>query len=148
MADLPPGVRGLDHTADLGIEVRAPTLDDLFHRAAAGMAALIIGADEEAQVAPAVGRPALTPHRVRLEAGDAARLLALWLREVLWIHQDTGALYAGARFEVLDETRLDARVDADPDPPAPVRELKGVTYHELAVERRPDGWYARVIFDV
>ena len=27
-------------------------------------------------------------------------------------------------------------------------ELKGVTYHQLAVRETPHGWWARVIFDV
>lgn len=44
--EIAPGVRELEHTADLGVEVRAPSLEMLFHRAARGMMALIRGDGE------------------------------------------------------------------------------------------------------
>lgn len=45
--ELSPGVGPLDHTADVGIEVRAPTLPELFRRAVAGMLVLLNGAEAE-----------------------------------------------------------------------------------------------------
>ena len=39
--ELLPGVTALDHTADVGIEVRADSLSELFHRAARGLVALL-----------------------------------------------------------------------------------------------------------
>lgn len=134
-----PGVRRLDHTADVGIEVEAPDLAELFRRAALGMMGLIL---EEPAPEPAEER------QLVLEAPDLPSLLFLWLRELLYWHEVGGFAFAEAAFRALLETRLEAVVRGGPDPCTPAREIKGVTYHELAAERRPDTWFARVIFDV
>lgn len=161
----PDGVTGLDHTADVGLVVRADTLAGLFDRAAAGMVALVAGAEEgpttvarrpsperdAAGSAASGGAPVETatgPEReVALDAPDLEVLLVGWLREMLHLLQDRGLQYAGARFEALAETRLAAHVRLA-SAPAPVMELKGVTYHALVVRREGDGWFARVVFDI
>ncbi len=167
MAELPPCVTLLDHTADVGFIVKAGTLADLFNCAARGMMALVRGEDEPVPPPELVSRRArasdadapvddvfaffpLPPaeHHIALEASEPALLLAAWLREVLYLHQSDGFLYGGARFRVLEGRRLVADVRGDPDPRPPVREIKGVTYHALSVEPGEDGWRARVIFDV
>lgn len=134
-----PGVRSLDHTADVGIEVEGPDLDALFRRAALGMTALILGG---AAPEPVEERP------LELEAPDLPSLLFLWLRELLYWHEAEGFAFAGAAFRTLSETRLAATVQGGPDPSPPAREIKGVTYHDLVAERRDDSWFAHVIFDV
>lgn len=159
------GITFLDHTADVGIDVRAPSLELLFHRAAVGMLLLLHGRDDEdaePRSAPAdpgagagggsgTGDPeraaGVGTRAVTLEADDTAALLADWLRELLFLHETRHADYAGATFDRLDADGLEARVRTEPAPRA-VREIKGVTYHELAVEQTADGWTGRVIFDV
>ena len=59
-----------------------------------------------------------------------------------------GVGFRGARFDLLEATRLEARVEVGPSAAVPVREIKGVTLHGLEVEREEGGWRARVIFDV
>lgn len=145
VTEICPGVRELDHTADLGILVEAPSREALFHRAAAGMFALVYG-DEPGATTPA--GDALTEWRVSVEASDAAGLLVRWLSELLYAHEMEGDRYAAASFDVLTDTSLSARVEAVGWPRPPVREVKGVTYHDLEVARVPDGWRARVVFDV
>jgi len=160
---VPPGVTFLDHTADVGLDVVAPALDALFARTAAGMACLIHGADRAgdarraevtagADKASAAGRssgeaPPLQ-RRVTLSADDLPALLRAWLREVLHWHEAEGLALRDASFTALTERRLDATVTLAPDPLEPIREIKGVTLHDLAVERRDQAWAARVIFDV
>jgi SHS2 domain-containing protein len=80
-----PGVTALDHTADVGIELEAPTLEELFLRAAAGMMWLLRGEDGPAEVRGAHGDGAEPPggdgsadpsaeHAVvEREAGEAGR---------------------------------------------------------------------------
>ncbi|MBI4410280.1 MAG: archease [Gemmatimonadetes bacterium] len=141
-AELLPGVVALDHTADVGIEVRAPSLPALFHLAAAGMMALLwdrppVGAGEDE-----------TEHTLGLKGEDLAGLLAAWLRELLFLHERDGVQYRSAEFETLEEHRLHARVRLAAPSEPPARELKGVTYHGLEVEERDGGWRAQVIFDV
>ncbi|MEJ2216117.1 MAG: archease [Gemmatimonadota bacterium] len=133
----PDGVTGLDHTADVGIAVRAPTLEELFRRAAAGMVALVGGVE---------GAANSESHAVELAAPDREALLVAWLREVLFLFQTRAFQYVDAHFDVLSDTRLVARLDGTAA--EPVMELKGVTYHALAVRREDDGWLARVVFDV
>ncbi|HKJ91576.1 MAG TPA: archease [Longimicrobiales bacterium] len=147
-AGWPEGTTGLDHTADVGLVVRAPSLADLFRRAAAGMMALIGGSEERS---PSGGRRAApvprASRRLELDAPDLEALLVAWLREILFAVQSDDVAYTGADFDVLCDTRLAARVAVGPAPQA-VRELKGVTYHALTVRREGDGWLARVVFDV
>jgi SHS2 domain-containing protein len=143
----PAGVTYLDHTADVGIDVEADSLDQLLDRAGHGMLALLRGEEEDA---PPRETPAGTADRVRVQVpgpGPVA-VVAGWLRELLYLHEVRGLDYAGAVFEQLDEDGLAAEVRVHAGGHA-VREIKGVTYHELEVARRPDGrWLARVIFDV
>jgi SHS2 domain-containing protein len=148
----PGGITFLDHTADVGMEVTAPSLEALFHRAALGMLALLRGHDDaperDAGRGPGVTAPAPDDTRtLALDAEDGAALLAAWLKELLFFHETRHADYADATFRRLTAERLEARVRTAPAAHA-VREIKGVTYHELAVEETADGWKARVIFDV
>lgn len=164
------GITFLDHTADVGIDVRAPSLELLFHRAALGMLALLQGREDDDDDAAA---PTRSPEwassdrepgpsseseadleargievlTLELEADDVGRLLADWLRELLFLHEARHADYARATFDRLTEEVLEARVQTEPAAPA-VREIKGVTYHELGAEQTDQGWQGRVIFDV
>lgn len=155
----PGHVRFLDHTADVGFDLAAPTLAGLFHEAALAMLALLRG-DEE--VAPAGGdrgrgegaSSSASPGPTRtldLAAPDGPRLLADWLRELLFLHEVEGLDYQDAAFRHLGPQgsgwrvhgAIRLRVGGEA-----VREIKGVTYHEMALDQTPDGWSARVIFDV
>lgn len=151
------GVREIEHTADLGMEVEAASLEELFQRAAAGMMALVRADDERPLDRPLdepLDRPptALAPRSVRIEldggAPDVAALLVRWLRELLYLQEVAGFVYRDATFQRLDESGLRASIRPDPDPSRQIRELKGVTYHGLEVERTDNRWRARVIFDI
>jgi SHS2 domain-containing protein len=147
---IPPGVTFLDHTADVGLDVTAPTLAELFKRAAVGMACLISGADlagEACDGAAPLTEP-VAERRTSLSAEDAPALLRFWLRELLRWYEAEGLALRDARFDVLTETRIEAAVTLAPATVEPVREIKGVTLHGLRAERRGEGWIGRVIFDV
>lgn len=161
MADLPEGVRELDHTADLGIELEAPDAATLFDRAARALRALAV---PDAEPADGSGEGRSTAdgstgadqsgvegdagtHAVDLEAGDPAVLLVRWLSEVLYRIDTLGLAYETAELEVGDR-RLHARI-RETRLPEPGAQIKAITYHELECGPRPDGsWAARVIFDV
>jgi SHS2 domain-containing protein len=148
-----PGVRALDHTADVGLDLEAGTLEALFRAAAAGLALLIRGADVAAAVAPAAMNPPgpeAAAHWVELDgqAADPALLLAAWLRDLVYLHATTGATYDDAVFDELDEHAYRARVRLVPERAPPAREIKGVTYHGLEAGRDGGVWRATVIFDV
>lgn len=141
--------RTIEHTADLGLEIEAPSLAELFVTGALGMAGVLVGSEEGGVPGP-VSAEASSWRQLDLEAPDTEALLVEWLRELLHIQMSDGKLVAAAEIEELDDGRLVARVGlGEPGEGREVeRELKGVTYHDLAVERRSDGWFARVVFDL
>ncbi len=141
--ELGPGARELDHTADLGLQVDAPEPAELFRRAALGMARLMRG--EAGNVA---ARRTTDERSLRLEAGSLERLLVRWLGELLYLDEVDGFVFEDATFDELEPTSLSAAVRGRFEPDLPERQLKGVTYHGLRLEPGPEGWRARVIFDI
>ena len=135
-----PGVRPLDHTADVGIEVEAENLSELLRRAARGMTHLLLDAPPSSRT---------LERSIRVSGDGPSGLLRNWLREVLYYFDAEGLAFVDAIFSGLSEEGLEATLQVGLPDRAPAREIKGVTLHELMAERRQDGsWYARVIFDV
>jgi SHS2 domain-containing protein len=153
-----PGVRGVDHTADLGLEIRAPELPELFRRAALGVMWLVL----EDQPGHAVPGPLRTrrdwSRSVELNEEELATLLRSWLRMVLFWDQTEGFVAVDARLILLPAPLcgskdgqgfgLRGEVLGRSDQGPRVREIKGVTLHGLLVEPMEGGWFGRVIFDV
>ena len=140
--------RTIEHTADLGIEIEADSLEQLFEAGALGLAGVLLGS--EVGSGSSDPSPGLTWHELVLEAPDREALLVDWLRELLYIQETEGLLLAAAEIEDLGETKLVARAGFTRPPPSggAERELKGVTYHDLEVRPLQGGWYARVVFDL
>ncbi|MGB3561982.1 MAG: archease [Thermoanaerobaculia bacterium] len=137
--------RFIEHTADTGLEVEARTLDELFVEALRGMTDCIT---EVEQVVPKTRR------RLVVQAGDLGRLLVEWLSEVVYLFEVEDLLLSQAEVEIKESKEgfdLEATAAGEPYDPDrhPVKiALKAVTYHQLKVEQTPDGWQARVIFDI
>jgi SHS2 domain-containing protein len=134
--------RVLEHTADVGIVATGTTLSRTFEAAAEGMYSIMV---ELEGVREAVTR------EVRVVAPGRERLLVAWLLELLLLTDTEGMVFR--RFEIaLDgETELRARVFGEPIDPARHElgaEVKAVTRHQLRVRETPDGYEARVIFDI
>ena len=131
-----------EHTADLGLRVRAPDLDTLFAEAAAALFSAIV---EDLGTVVASRKV-----EVRLAGRDRAYLLFDWLRALLY-HFDAEHLLC-ARFEVhVRDDGLTGRAWGEPLDRARHElghEVKAITYHGLRVEQTPDGWLAEVIVDI
>jgi SHS2 domain-containing protein len=140
--DFPPGIHPLDHTADIGMDVVADSLPQLFRRAAEGLVAFTVS--RFAGTGAPAGSETLA---IQLHDEDTALLLAAWLRELLFLMETRSLCFQHADFDHLDERTLRAQVRFQPCP-ATIREIKGVTYHELHVRCDAGLWNARVIFDV
>jgi SHS2 domain-containing protein len=137
-----------EHTADLGLRVRAATLEQLFADAAAGLFAMIVANPDEVQrvqtlqfdlAADGLDDPASLEY-----------LLFDWLSELLFVYEtqrvllvefavrcDSQGLHATARGEPLDPNRH--RLE---------HEVKAITYHGLKIQRAAEGWLAEVIVDI
>ena len=137
-----------DHTADVGLAVRAGSLEDLLETAARATFAQMLEdrpGDVEAEEAVTVaveGGP----------AEDYEELLVAWLQELLYRFETRRWVPIRCAFEEAGAALVRARVGFGLFDPARHRaraEIKGVTYHELQVHREADGtWRARVILDV
>lgn len=134
------GYRVADHPADLAVELWGPDERSLW---IAGARALMDVMTEGAAVMPRARRT------VRLSAVDPEDRLVRWLNEVLWLATGEGFLVADADLAVTEDG-LAGTVTGEPQAAQRLcAELKAVTYHDLRVERRPDGTYAaRVVIDV
>jgi len=131
----------IDHTADAGIRVEAPTLEDLFETAGLAFTELVTSADS---------LDCRVERRFKLREDDVETLLVSWLQELLYL-LDTEDLVFG-RFQVeLHDFSLEAVAWGDvfnPDIHAIKTEIKAVTYHQLEVAEGDQGWEAQVIFDI
>jgi SHS2 domain-containing protein len=131
-----------EHTADLGLRIRAPTLDALFSEAACALFAAIV--EDPAAVEP---RQSID---VQLAGDDRAYLLFDWLAELLYHFDAEHLLFAQFAVRVGD-AGLSATAWGEPlDRARHVlsHEVKAITYHGLKVERTADGWLAEVIVDI
>jgi SHS2 domain-containing protein len=131
-----------EHTADLGLRVRAPDLNTLFAEAARALFSVIVE-----DLGTVVARQEL---HVELAGDDRAYLLFDWLKELLY-HFDAEHLLL-SRFEVrVGDAGLKATAWGEPLDRARhalEHEVKAITYHGLRVEPAADGWLAEVIVDI
>jgi SHS2 domain-containing protein len=132
----------LPHTADIRIAFDTPTFGALLQEGVVVMRQLLAG---DAVVEPRESRSLAVPGH------EPAELFFGFLRELLFQAATEGFLPAtfephesgapGIRGELAGE-----RIDPDRHEPQP--EVKAITRHGFVVERRGDGWYAEVVFDV
>jgi protein archease len=131
-----------EHTADLGLRIRATDLDTLFVEAAQALFETIV---------PDLG--SVRPERkidVKVDGDDKPYLLFDWLKELLF-HFDAEHLLLG-KFEVhVRGDGLSGVAWGEPlDRARHVleHEVKAITYHGLRVERHGEQWLAEVIVDI
>ncbi|SMC20379.1 SHS2 domain-containing protein [Desulfacinum hydrothermale DSM 13146] len=138
------GYELLDHTADVGLRLRARSLEELFQVAAHAFYELMV---DRTRVEDRERKG------VALEAAALDELLVAWLSELLFLFE-TEAFLGRSVHVHLEEGKTwrlrgqigGERLDFDR------HELqllyKAVTYHQLKVEQDAHGWHAQVIFDV
>jgi SHS2 domain-containing protein len=131
-----------EHTADLGLRIKAPDLDTLLIEAARGLLSIIVENPEEV-------RPQQEKN-FHIDGQESQYLLFDWLNELLFTFETEHLLFSEfdlrtgengidvvARGEHLDTDRH--RLD---------HEVKAITYHELKVVEQADGLMAEVIVDI
>jgi len=132
----------LAHPADIGIEAHGNTVAEAFASAADGLMSLL------ADPATIHGR---IPKEVVLEGSDLEHLLFLWLSEILYFCDGEQFLVRHATVTAVTSSHLRAVVVGEPfDPARHVlrTDVKGITYHQLAVELAGAEWRLRVFVDV
>ena len=133
--------RFVDHTADLGIVVRAGDAKGLFENAALALFDIIADSKgpgrEEKKVINVIGE-------------DLEDLMINWLREILYLWNGEEYLVQDVAVLELSERRLRAEVAVESYEPqihTVKTEIKAVTYHQARVGPARGGWEAQVIFD-
>ncbi|HTM54392.1 MAG TPA: archease [Pirellulales bacterium] len=131
-----------DHTADLGLRVRAPDLATLFIDAARGLFSMIVREPGTVRPADAVS--------IELDASALDLLLFDWLSELVYLYE-TRHLLLGEFDVQLSESHLTAIARGEPvdrQRHELEHEVKAITYHGLKVEQTSHGWLAEVIVDI
>ncbi len=131
-----------DHAADVGIRVRACSLEALF--TAAGRALM-----EWIGPVPAGAPCACAP--VFIEAADREELLVRWLQELLCLFHLRHAYFVDASPMEIGPALLRAvplAVTWEEASGCEYQEVKAVTYHKLQVGEVDGEWRATVILDI
>jgi SHS2 domain-containing protein len=129
------------HTADIAVAAEGPTLGETFAAVADGLAAAMCDS-----ISDAGDRFDLT---VAAESQEA--LCYEYLAELIYQRDVRGVLPAENRASVQREKdgwQLDASARGVPLDAVDAREVKAVTYSEMAIEETDTGWQAYVVFDV
>lgn len=131
-----------EHTADLGLRIRAATLDDLFAEAGQALFSTIV--EDLAAVQPR------QREQIAIAGTDSEYLLFDWLKELLYRFDAEHTLFCRFR-ATIGGSGLEAEVWGEPlDLERHVlnHEVKAITYHGLKVEQTSDGWLAEIIVDI
>jgi SHS2 domain-containing protein len=131
-----------EHTADLGLRVRAADLNTLFAEAAACLFSAIV--EDTGTIEPRVS--------VTVEVTGTNRefLLFDWLRDLLMKCEVDHMVFGKFDVQVRDDglTGLAWGEGFDPARHEFAHEVKAITYHELKVVRDGEEWLAEVIIDI
>jgi SHS2 domain-containing protein len=132
----------IDHTADLGIIVRAPQLSALFAGAAHALFDLTCDLQRVSSG---------TMVELSLEDAELECLMVSWLNELVFLHETQRLLFDQFDVRISGSYHLDAQVRGevfDARRHTLFRGIKAATYHQLEVIQLKDIWTAQIIFDV
>jgi SHS2 domain-containing protein len=143
MGESPPpdGVREVDHSGDIALEVWGATRAELFANATRGLCGLMTWS----RVDP------IRERRLEVRAGNLSDLLVDWLSAVILSAATHAELYAGATMETADEEVAAGTLRAAPLDPQNHElrfDVKAATYHDVMVECTPAGYHAHIVFDL
>ncbi len=140
--------RILDHTADVGFECRGKTLEELFANAARALVHFFVDLEtikprEEMKIA--------------VTGEDRESLLVNFLSEILFLIDSEARLFSdfevSIKVSIEEGESLTAVASTHGEKwnrsrHVPKLLVKAITYHQLEISERPDGWYAKVFVDI
>jgi SHS2 domain-containing protein len=132
----------LDHTADIGLIVYGEDLKSLFENAGKAFFHLITDLKKVRL---------RTEKRIEIRKESLERLMVDWLTELLYLHEVENLLFKEFKVESVGEEGLRARVkgEAFQEGVHMIKTgVKAVTYHQIEVRKRKEGWRAQIIFDL
>jgi len=131
----------VEHTADVGVEARGHTLEDLFASTAEGMFSIMTDLDRVKETESV---------RLLVRGEGPEELLIAFLSELLYRHEIEGIFFKRVEIARMDNRSLEAeavgeRVNLKRH--ALGAQIKAATYHQLSITHNEE-WESRVIFDI
>jgi len=131
-------------TADVAVEVRGQTIEDLFATAALALFEVMVKIETV--------RPQ-REKKIRLESQTVDRLLYDWLSELVYLKDADSMLFCRFDLAINQENgyQLDATItgeEIDPRRHELRADVKAVTFHRFRVEERQGVWSAEIVFDI
>jgi len=130
----------LSHTADVKIQVSAPSLEALFSDALQALMQVMYGKDRKGGIL----------REFTLHADNNESLLVDFLSEVLFISEVDGLVFSRADITISrDELHAVLEGEAfDPARHAGGTEVKGISYSGLSISHDTNGYMLNLLFDV
>jgi SHS2 domain-containing protein len=132
----------IEHTADIGLRIRASNRSELFSEAAKGFFSLLLAHPERIEEKES--------HPIEISGEDSEDLLHDWLGELLFLFDTQQLVFC--RFDVeCSDSSIQGICFGEPlesERHQPEMEIKAVTYHGLKMRRIERQWQAEVIFDI
>lgn len=137
--------RWVDHTAELELEIDAPTEEAVFADALAALGELLTSEPQRGpEESPA--RPPEARRQIAVEAEDRPALLAAWMEELVFLAETDGFEPESVETLELGPGSAQATVGGRLGQPPPL--VKAITYHGLSFAACGDGYRATVVLDV
>ncbi len=131
----------IEHTADIGIKIKAKDLKGLFSQTALAMFD-IIAEEKSAKTKP-------QKIKIAQNADNLDELFVNWLNELLSLSAVKDLIFYGFQIDKIDKNSLQAVVSGRNIKDYTLNvEIKAATYHELKIHEAETDWQALVIFDV
>ncbi|MEO0123336.1 MAG: archease [candidate division WOR-3 bacterium] len=131
----------LNHTADLGVEIKAKSMEELFINAAQAIF--------ETQIKGRILKKENLEFKIKSISFE--ELLIEWCRELLYNFSVKGFIPAEYAIEINQNYELNAQLKGDifdKNRHQIKLEIKNATYHSLNIQKINDHYQARIIFDV
>jgi SHS2 domain-containing protein len=135
------GVREIDHSGDIGLDITGASRAELLENATRGLCTLMTWS----RVEPVAARA------IEVRASSFTDLVVDWLSAVILSAATHAELYGGATLEIAEEGRAKGTLHGEPLDVARHRlrfDVKAATYHDILVEQTAAGFHARIIFDL
>ncbi len=134
--------RIIDHTADIGFEVKGKTREQVFENGALAFFHLMwrIGKHKENK-----------PENLTVKGNDLQELLVNFLEEFLYLYDAKGLVCTRLKVYSITDTEIRVTVwlqQFDDKQDQELLAVKAVTYHQLYIGKKNNGWAARIFLDI
>lgn len=135
----------IEHTADIGIKVTAPTPETLFETCALGMMEIIVEGHSYKDEEPVVEIP------LNLQGSDTEDLLYAFLSEILYLFDGESIIplsFKGSRLVNCEFSTALEGIHFNRKMHDIGTEIKAITFHNMKIENIENKWQTDVIFDI